>query len=334
MQLKNYLFCLASISLAPSLALCHTPAPRSIYTFPPNHWIENLAVRSNSKLLVTSLSVPTLYELNPLHPNSTPSIVHTFDNGTGNSGITEISPDVFAVINGVWEIAKERAVLGTLSIYIIDFFSSPNSPGVKHVANVPNSTCLNGLAAIPFTPYILASESASGVIWRINTLTGKVDIAFASPFFDTLNASSPGAIIGINGIKIHDSFVYFSTTSQGLFGRVPINGGGDQVGNLEISVDVNVTATGFGFDDFSVTDDGTAWIATHPDSIMRVAPDQTQFLISNASVLHTPSSTAFGRGSVEQSKTLYITVAGTEVGVGEFVNGGVAAIDMTYLWDL
>ena len=79
-----------------SLASCQVPSTRQIWTFPPNTVIENIAVRSNSHLLLTSESVPTLFTLDPHRPAdnfsnpSLPPILHTFPNATGLSGITEL----------------------------------------------------------------------------------------------------------------------------------------------------------------------------------------------------------------------------------------------------
>jgi len=329
MHLIYYLSCLvAPLSLASALLPRNTPAIRSLYTFPPNTFIENIAVRSNSHLLLNSLSVPTLFTLDPLVPSPTPSIVHTFANGTGNAGITEISPDIFAVLNGIWDIAIQRAAFGSFTIWTIDFSSPGNSPIVKHVANVPNSNALNGIAAIPYTPYILASDSVLGAVWRINIVTGAVNIAFSSPLFLPQNSSLVGENIGINGIKVHNSFLYFATSAQGLFGRVLIDKEGDQVGDIEVLANLNTTTTQLFVDDFAIGEDGTAWIATHPNQVVRVAPDGTQLVIANASLLLNPTSAALGRGSREQEKILYVTDGGEFLATG-LVDEGVVALDTT-----
>jgi len=65
------------------------PLLRQIYTFPPNHFIENIAVRSNSDLLLTSMSVNTLFSVDPTIATPNATVVHTFPEGHGLMGITE-----------------------------------------------------------------------------------------------------------------------------------------------------------------------------------------------------------------------------------------------------
>lgn len=47
-----------------------------IHEFPNPTWIENLFVRSNGDILLTSLSLPHLYVLNPYEPQSNPILIH------------------------------------------------------------------------------------------------------------------------------------------------------------------------------------------------------------------------------------------------------------------
>jgi hypothetical protein len=220
-----------------SLASCQAPSIRQKWTFPPNTFIENIAVRSNSHLLLTSESVPTLFTLDPHRPAdnfsnpSLPPILHTFPNATGLSGITELPspPDVFAVVSGTWDLVNTRAALGSLNIWTIDLRTP--IPVVKHIANIANSTIFNGLASLPGSnpPLILAADSAIGAIWRVNILTGACSITFSSPFLAPLG-TSPGTNLGVNGIRTSSNgkYLYFTNSAQGIFGRVRINSCGAQ----------------------------------------------------------------------------------------------------------
>jgi len=73
---------------------------RNIFTFPINTFVENIAVRSNSHLIVASPSVPTLFTIDPSAPSPDASVAHTFPEGTGPWGITEITSDKFVVVTG------------------------------------------------------------------------------------------------------------------------------------------------------------------------------------------------------------------------------------------
>ena len=71
---------LALISVAGALS---NPLIRQVYAFGPNTFIENIAVCSNSHILRTSESVPTLFALNPLLPSPNFSTLYPFSNATG-----------------------------------------------------------------------------------------------------------------------------------------------------------------------------------------------------------------------------------------------------------
>jgi len=46
------------------------------------------------------LTQPELHSIYPLDPSPKPSLVYRFPNSTGLFGITEIEPDIFAVVAG------------------------------------------------------------------------------------------------------------------------------------------------------------------------------------------------------------------------------------------
>lgn len=91
-----------------ALCLADTPHVHEIYRFPNGTWIENNAVRRNGNLLLTLLSTPEVWEVEPWTQsgNNTAQLVHHFEGAEDVDGITELSPDIYAVIasNSVWTI--------------------------------------------------------------------------------------------------------------------------------------------------------------------------------------------------------------------------------------
>jgi hypothetical protein len=77
------------------------PTLHDIWQFPLGTWVENLAVRTNGQLLVTLLSQPELYHVDPFQKTA-PTLIHSFPNASGLLGIAEIEDDVFAVVAGNW----------------------------------------------------------------------------------------------------------------------------------------------------------------------------------------------------------------------------------------
>lgn len=326
-----FFFIISGLLLAPLLLEAtplhsHNAPIRPIFTFPNNTFIENIRVRSCGSLLITSMSVPTLFGIDPTASTPDASVLYTFPNATGLAGITETTADIFAIVSATWDLVNTRAILGTLVVWTIDVRFS--SPIVHRIANVTNTTSFNGIASIPQSPYlVLAADSALGAVWRVNILTGAYGIIFTDPLFTPISAAQ-GLNLGINGLKIKDQYLYFTNSAQGIFGRVEIDIYGNKIGAVEIIANITASATtGAHYDDFALDRHGKAWIATHPEYVVEVDLDGAQNVISNETLLLNPTSAAFGRGTREEEKILYVTNGGAFVG-DDLVDEGVVAVDV------
>ncbi|CAG8981932.1 hypothetical protein HYALB_00013890, partial [Hymenoscyphus albidus] len=241
-----------------------------IHTFPPRIFIENIAIRSNSKILLTSMSTLTLSTINPLVSPATVETVHTFPSelATGLIGITESTPDIFAVTTGIIDLANTRVTPGSLIVWTVDLRRIHRPPIIKRVTTVQNTTIINGITTLPTAPHILlAADSAAGTVWRINLQTGNSTIIFSDPLFKPVNAT-PGSNLGINGLQAAGQFLYFTNSAQGLFGRVPISRGGEKTGDVQVLA--RPMREGLVYDDIAVDGEGNAWIATHPVDVVRI----------------------------------------------------------------
>jgi len=311
---------------AATISLASNPPTRKVYTFPKNTFIENIAVRSNGELLVTSMSVPDLFAIDPSAASPDAAVVHTFPNASGISGITEVTPDVFAVVTATWDLATTRAELGSLVIWTVDVTGA--DPVVRFVARVENSTILNGIIRHPTNPgLLLAADSAVGAIWRVDLVDGTHDVAIASPLLQP-TGTAPGTNLGINGLKAAGSHLYFTNSAQRFFGRVAIDHGGNAAGNIEILANSTDAGSDVVYDDIALDGQGGGWIASHPSYAVRVSASGTQFVVNDTAKLLNPTSAAFGRGDEAQEKTLYVTNGGEFVG-NDLVNEGVVAIDLS-----
>ncbi|KAK0708677.1 hypothetical protein B0H67DRAFT_603533 [Lasiosphaeris hirsuta] len=326
-------FSIATLALWASSAAATQASPpiRNIYTFPPNHFIENIAVRSNSRLLITSMSVPHLYSINPLISAPAADVVHTFaspSNATGISGIAEIAPDVFAVVVADWDLFATRAIPGTLAVWTVDF-TKPAAQRVKFVAQIANSTIFNGIARHPTNPrLLLAADSAAGAVWRVDLVTGASSVAFSSP----LLAPTETAHLGINGLKAQGSYLYFTNSAQGFLGKVAVDFNGNKVGAIEVLSEAADAGADVVYDDIALdlnNGQGRVWVASHPSYAIGVKlPGANQLVVNNTTKLLNPTACAWGRGSRKQKNTLYVTNGGEFLADFTLVNEGVVAIEL------
>ncbi|PMD33765.1 hypothetical protein L207DRAFT_535023 [Hyaloscypha variabilis F] len=322
------------ISAVPAL-LPSSPAIRTIYEFPNETWIENIAVRSNGNLLLNILSSPDLYELSPLNPTpGSAKLLHTFPFATGLAGIAEIESDVFAVVVGNWSVETFTTTPGSWSVWKVDFNHLwDNLPQVSKIADVTKASFLNGMTLLaPGSPYLLIADSVLGVVWRLNYLTSEYEIILESPLMQP--AVSP-IVLGINGIHIFNSSAYFTNSFKGFFARVPITLDGPNAGSATGVYEI-VANNGVG-DDFAFDREGNAYIAQDPsDGLQLVSPEGKVTLLAgntNSTIVEGDTADAFGRTKLDEN-ILYVVTNGGIAGrvAGTQITGGkVIAVDVKEL---
>ncbi|KAJ7052996.1 hypothetical protein C8F01DRAFT_1032626, partial [Mycena amicta] len=308
--------------LSSSSLLVHAAFPTSLlYQSPTGLFLENIAVRASSQLLLTSGVSPTLHTLDPRNATLHLQEVYTFPNATALTGIAEYAPDVFAVVACILDGRREER--GSVVVWRVDF-----THGTVHaVARIPNSTDANGLSAVPGLPdIVLVADSAAGAVYAVNMRTGRVSVAIQAP----LLGGSATESLGINGLHVHDGFLYATNSGRGTFVRAPIaihlhnssvsittKGAFEVIGVLPPDAPPNSA-----FDDFAFDERGRAWVTVHPGALALFTPQKNgSWVQENAAgdpegsyaVFVEPTSAAFGRG-FGMEKMLYVVTEGGQGG--------------------
>lgn len=300
--------------LAPIVVTAFQVQVKTLFQFKDHTFLENIAIRTNGQLLLTSLTHPGVYSFDPQGTDSTPQPLLEFADATGISGITEVSPDVFAVISGVIHLETLMADKGSLCVWTLDL--NGREPAAKKVVCVPDSINLNGITSLDYAPgVVLISASMSGSVYRVDLATGAFDVIIEDPLFAP-TSSSP---LGINGLHARGNTLYFANSAQGFFGLVPISLSGDQAGNVTKVVDAGPNHR---YDDFALDKEGNAWIATHNNSVNVVTPAGEQVVVAgggNSTEFSDPTSAAFGKGSREEERTLYVVTGGFTTTGGQVI---------------
>lgn len=205
-SISNTLFILSIISIQATHG-SNLTAIRDIVQFVNGTWVENIAVRSCGRIIVTLTNVPEVWEIDPTTQSA--ELIYQFPNATGALGIAEVEPDVFAGIAGTAVGAAYTGVPGTFSVWSMDF--SEESPTVKRVAAIKEAGWLNGATVVPGqngTCSVLLADCLYGLIWKLDMTTSKYSVWADDPAFKP-NTTAP-VPIGINGIRLHGSAVYFT----------------------------------------------------------------------------------------------------------------------------
>ncbi|KAF2840700.1 hypothetical protein M501DRAFT_1001709 [Patellaria atrata CBS 101060] len=287
------------------------PAISPIYEFPNGTWVENIAVRSNGNLLVSLISTPELWEIDPFGPDR-PKLLHEFPERHGLFGIIELSPDIFAVITGVFDLSDVSYTPGSSAVWKV-VIKHGKKVSVEKITDVPEAGLLNGMTLVlKNPPTVLMSDSDLGSIWRLNTETKE----YAQVLSDETMTWPPDvpSPIGINGVRKLNDYVYYVNFVKGLFCRVKVRKDGTAKGPYEVITDELSFP-----DDFALMQDGTAYIAGNPsNSVFRVTPGGEVTTIAggaNSTLFASTTSAAFGRTRKDRGTLYAVTGEGNVIGL-------------------
>ncbi|KAH8800171.1 quino protein amine dehydrogenase beta chain-like protein [Xylogone sp. PMI_703] len=273
-------------------------------------FIENLAVRSNGEILLNFLTTPELWLLSPTRPEE-PVLLYTFPKVLGLVGITELQPDIFYVVAGNFSVATGDFGVGSYSVWKVDLtsYSKHHSIVVDKVTDMPEAHLLNGNEVLTETKdggIIIIADSARGVVWQLDVQTKKYSILVDLPEMKPTTLSP--FQLGINGIKVRDSYLYWTAGVDESFNRVKINTSGQAVGKVE------AIRTGRFGDDFVLDKHGNAWIATQINNTIEVISQdfkKQRVVLGDLKSLTVPGATACRFGRTKDSlHTLYVSTGG------------------------
>ncbi|KAI7283741.1 hypothetical protein KC345_g2768 [Hortaea werneckii] len=292
-------------TIATGAALLHAgdSAVGSIWTFPNETWIENLATRQNGMLLCTSLNRFAVYQVDPF--GHTAVVVHQFDSGEDALGITEVQNDIWIVATSNVNLTTSTAEPGSAKIWRLDMgaWSVGAKDPVKLINNLPDVGLPDALTTLDFDRgTVLLADASKSIVWHVDTTSGKYTAAINSTSF------APGSKLplGVDGIHNLHRELYFTNPSSNLFGKIAINDDGTAAGPIQTIS----TAAEVG-DDFAVAEDGTAYVAGN-NTIWRVKQDgQTQALVggNGSTVVQGITSATFSRTSSDRG-VLYLGTNG------------------------
>lgn len=308
---------LESLSLTFNLALVVSASlvAQELYEFPNSTWIENIAIRPNGQLLLTSISFGGLFVFDP--HTDIPGIAIQIPDASSVTGIAEVYPDEFVVAAGDFN-ATTGAFLN-VAFAVVKFCGSQAT--LKSTLPAPDSGLPNGIAALPARPGVaLVADSAGGRILRVDTTSGNISTVLVDP--SLLPAAS--GIPGVNGIKILGAYLYYTSSATGVLGRVPVSADGWNFGVLET---ITTLATpGEFFDDFAMGSGGVVYASVHPNTVQRIWTNGTQEVVvgGDSTLLKVPTSVALK----SDEKLLFVTTAGTTTSNGTIYGGQVVQISI------
>ncbi|KAI1270444.1 hypothetical protein F5Y18DRAFT_13400 [Xylariaceae sp. FL1019] len=299
----------AFIALLGTFVNARTISPRStvskVFELDTNpSWLENLAISENGDIFATRIDAPEVWKIDPR--DGTGLKLAEIPQLTSLTGIAEIRPSEFVVL-GLNVSADSSPVPGSSQAWRLDVHGC--SPHLELITTIPEATFVNG-AAKANDQTILITDSTEGVIYKLDLATNDISIALSDPETMTIpqNATLP---FGVNGIKATKNHVYYTNTARGYLCRIPIDA------QLNASGPAEIIASGFVADDFALSSDGTAYIATGTENtILKVDPKaKVSVAAGSANSVDIPAATSVQLGRTPTDRnTLYVTNSGDQLG--------------------
>lgn len=317
------------VAALPALTLA-APKVETLGQLPPPAFFENIAIRPSGAILATLVAGgPDVYTVtSPSSPNRSFDLLTSIPAVDALTGITEVLDengkglDKYIVTGGnSTSEPPNDIVTGSWSAWLISF--DGDDVVTEQISELSSETALsNGMVSVPNA--VLLADSGRGSVSRLDlsTLTYE-DSILALPEMLTTPDFELG--IGINGIRIFDSHLYFSNSATASIFRFPITEAGYPKGSCSgPELVANVTSVAPGIDDFEIDEEGNIYATTNYGHVLVyvdgktgeleiIAGSEDEFTVAGC------SAAAFGRTKKDRS-TLYVTTA--QATIGNVTEGG------------
>jgi hypothetical protein len=194
------------VSLLASQVQAHQPSLplpyRSVTQFSNPTYLQDLYVRTNGEILLTTVEPNGSIQLVTNATSKSPkiSLIHTFSDLNGVTGIVETQPGIINFLAGI-QVVFGVGKVGTFGVWELDMRNS--TPNFREIVRIPEAGLLAGMIQVPNEPTsVLIADSLLGLVWRVDTLTRKLEIASQDEnMFMPSWAATP---FGIDGLGIYD----------------------------------------------------------------------------------------------------------------------------------
>jgi hypothetical protein len=303
--------------------MLHNKAPQArlvtVAEFPPQYFLENLAVREDNSVLVHVANKKELWYVPPADGAEVVSPVHLHTYEENACGIVESEPDVFLLLTGNVYTTHE-SFLRRLDLRNWKA-GSPIEPELicqfPERARGVNGCCLIG------PEVVLVADCFAGLIWRIDLPANGGQPRFRVWLEHESMGYFPGKMKpeqpGVNGVRyaVKTNYLYYTATAKKLLMRVKV----DPV-TLEPAGSPELVVAGRMGDDFLIDEEAKViYLTTHRQNTIDVVSMDpalnsgfTQCIAGDpyTEQLIGPSAGAWGRGLDDLGRIAYfITDGGT-----------------------
>ena len=224
------------------------PRVETLAQFPAGTFLENLVADDDGAIFVTSYFAKQVLKVDPTGKSS---VFAELD----DHPVAILSTEDGFVLSAMAQPFTEAPAFMQSNVIV---FLSAKGDVVRRVA-APRARFLNGLHRLD-SGEVVAADSVAGTIWKVET-SGALTSWFSDPLLTPV-ADQQRFRPGANGVKSYGGALYVSNSSRGaIYRRASIDSG-----PLEL-----FAKTG-SVDDFVIDTDGTLFVTTHREQLLRVSP--------------------------------------------------------------
>jgi hypothetical protein len=148
-------------------------------------------------------------------------------------GIVETCTDKFYVVGGNLSVTDKTAEPGSFSVWKLDMTKGVRNTQLTKVAGIPDARLLDRIMQWD-EDTLFISDSILGVVWSMNTRTGKSAVVLNDTATMTPITASG---VGVNYLGVHGGFLYYDNSERGEISRIPVDRRtGTAVGPAEVLV--------------------------------------------------------------------------------------------------
>ncbi len=202
------------------------------------------------------------------------------------------------------------------------------TPAVRRVTDIQEALLLNGLANVGgCEPAVLVADSTLGVVFRAEVATGDYEKVLDVPETKRGPGSEDRAS-GVNGIKLHEGYLYWSNSDLHTIYRIQVDEKGYPLEGCLVENFATVEGVAF-LDDFAIHSRGTIWATTnYYDFIVAIESNGIQTVIPGGLLAGSTAAT-FGRTSRDRD-ILYVIRHGSSGTASE--SAKVVAVDTRHFY--
>lgn len=263
------------------------PAPEVLHSAPTGTFFENLEAQADGSVLFTSYFAKEILRWSTQGISTFAKLnAHPVD-------LVSLQGEVVVTAHGA-PFTSGPDFVKSMRIIRLGLDGKVRSTQPADKARFLNGVIADGTGAV------LIADSLAGMVWSQRLGSTTLEPFLTNEVLKPVVAKEGEFALGVNGIKIHNGYLYISNSSTTTLHRVALVGG-------KPSGVIETVAKFAGIDDFAIADDGRIFVATHRNDVVMRRSDGTIEVLADQKA-EGATAVAFGLGP--SAGALFVTTTG------------------------